>query len=55
MEVVPTVMSELAPAAVGFDGGAGDIRRVWGEQKRDHGGDFGRLIRPPSVIAATAA
>jgi hypothetical protein len=28
MEVVPTVVSVLAPAAVGFDGGAGDVRRV---------------------------
>ena len=41
-----SLCSALAPAAVGFDGGAGDIRRIWGEQKRDHGGDFGRLGQP---------
>lgn len=32
--------SALAPAAGRFDGGAGDVGRVWGEQKREHGGDF---------------
>lgn len=46
MEVVPTAISVLAQAAVGFDGGAGDIRRVWESGNATTLGDFDRLGHP---------